>query len=221
MVCSYRIITGIWHYTRLSKGVCSTIDRNLNPSVSANVHLINISFNDVIIPKLSALALACFALIIISTEVRLSTFFWSSPQENFNNLNKHVVLDFIRYSPNGISRVELSRQLTLSRGGVTAIISEFITMGLGHEMVVSHPSGTKPILLEISSAPGFAAGGNAVARNAIEAVKKGRRGALSQISRVSPSGRGMSLPRLAAETCSRSRFYLRRARTLAQHWQVW
>lgn len=89
----------------------------------------------------------------------MSTFFWSSPLENFNNLNKHVVLDFIRYSPIGISRVEYSRQLTPSRGAITAIISEFLTMGLGHEVVVSHPSGTKPILLKINPAPGLRRGG--------------------------------------------------------------
>jgi hypothetical protein len=55
-------------------------------------------------------------------EVGLSTFLWSTPRENVKNLTKHAIIDLIRFTPNGISRVELSRQLNLSRAAITAAL---------------------------------------------------------------------------------------------------
>jgi glucokinase-like ROK family protein len=88
----------------------------------------------------------------------LSTFFWASPKENVKNLNKHAVIDLIRFTPNGISRVELARQLNLTRAAVTSIINDLQDMGIVNEVEGSHPGGRKPIVLEINPDRGFVVG---------------------------------------------------------------
>jgi glucokinase-like ROK family protein len=88
----------------------------------------------------------------------VSTFFWSFPKENVKNLNKHAIIDLIRFTPNGISRVELSRQLNLTRAGITSIINDLQNLGIVNEVEGQYPSGRKPIVLEINSKRGFVIG---------------------------------------------------------------
>lgn len=88
----------------------------------------------------------------------MSTFFWSVPKENVKNLNKHAIIDLIRFTPNGISRVELARQLNLTRAAITAIINDLQAIGLVNEVEGKYPSGRKPIVLEINSERGYVAG---------------------------------------------------------------
>jgi hypothetical protein len=52
-------------------------------------------------------------------EAGLITFPWSIPRENVKRLNKRAIFDLIRFTPNGISRVELPRQYYLSRAAIT------------------------------------------------------------------------------------------------------
>jgi Transcriptional regulator/sugar kinase len=88
----------------------------------------------------------------------LSTFFWSLPKENVKNLNKHAIIDLIRFTPNGISRVELSRQLNLTRAAITSIIDDLQEMGIVNEIDGQVPTGRKPIVLEINPNRGYVVG---------------------------------------------------------------
>jgi hypothetical protein len=91
-------------------------------------------------------------------EAVLSTFFWSTPKQNVKNLNKHAVIDLIRFTPNGISRVELARELNLTRAAVTSIINDLQDIGMVLEVEGSHPAGRKPIVLEINPDRGYVLG---------------------------------------------------------------
>jgi len=64
-------------------------------------------------------------------EVGLSTFLWSIPRENVKNFNKHAIIDLIRFTPNGISQVELSRQLNLSRTAISAVLLGRRSLAIG------------------------------------------------------------------------------------------
>ena len=88
----------------------------------------------------------------------MSTFFWSIPKENVKNLNKHAIIDLIRFTPNGISRVELARQLNITRAAITSIINDLQKMGMVNEVEGQYPSGRKPIVLEINPNQGFVVG---------------------------------------------------------------
>jgi glucokinase-like ROK family protein len=88
----------------------------------------------------------------------VSTFFWSIPKENVKNLNKHAVIDLIRFTPNGISRVGLARQLNLTRAAITSIINDLQGIGIVNEVEGQYPSGRKPIVLEINPNRGYVAG---------------------------------------------------------------
>jgi glucokinase-like ROK family protein len=95
---------------------------------------------------------------ISELEGLMSTFFWSIPTSNVKNINKHSIIDLIRFTPNGISRVELARQLNLTRAAITSIIDDLQSVGLVHEVEGQHPSGRKPIVLEINPEGGYVLG---------------------------------------------------------------
>jgi glucokinase-like ROK family protein len=88
----------------------------------------------------------------------VSTFFWSIPKENVKNLNKHAIIDLIRFTPSGISRVELARQLNLTRAAITSIINDLQEIGFVKEVEGQYPSGRKPIVLEINPVRGYVVG---------------------------------------------------------------
>lgn len=75
------------------------------------------------------------------------------------NLNKHAILDLIRFTPGGISRADLAREMGLSRSAVTAIVGDLIEAGLVREAANGIPAGgRRPILLEVNAQGGYVAG---------------------------------------------------------------
>lgn len=88
----------------------------------------------------------------------MSTFFWTIPTQNVKNLNKHAVVDLIRFTAGGISRIELSRQMNLTRAAITAIVSDLQSAGLVREIEAHYPSGRRPIVLEINPDRGHVVG---------------------------------------------------------------
>lgn len=84
----------------------------------------------------------------------------SIPNPNVKYVNKHAVLDLIRFTPGGISRVELAQRLGLTRAAVTPIVNDLMDTGLIREAesrAVSS-SGRPPILLSINAERGMVAG---------------------------------------------------------------
>jgi len=89
---------------------------------------------------------------------RLDTTIWQVPKANVKNLNKHAALDLIRFSPSGISRIELSRELGLTRAAVTAIVGDLIKAGLVRETNGQFLRGRRAIALEINPQGGLVVG---------------------------------------------------------------
>lgn len=88
----------------------------------------------------------------------MSTFFWTLPTQNVKNLNKHAVVDLIRFTSGGVSRIELSRQLNLTRAAITTIVADLQASGLVREVESHYPSGRRPIGLEINPDRGYVVG---------------------------------------------------------------
>lgn len=75
--------------------------------------------------------------------------FYAFPTQPNKNFNKHAIIDLIRFTPGGISRVELARRMGLTRAAVTAIVGDLSAAGLVRETEGQHAGGRKPIVLEI------------------------------------------------------------------------
>jgi glucokinase-like ROK family protein len=88
----------------------------------------------------------------------MSTLFWSLPAQNVKNLNKHAIIDLIRFTPGGIARAEMARSLGLTRAAVSTIIGDLHESGLVREVEAHHPGGRKPIVLEITPGIGYVVG---------------------------------------------------------------
>jgi len=89
----------------------------------------------------------------------VSSYLWPSPTRNVKNINKHAVLDLIRFTPGGISRVEISRRLGLTRAAVTSIVNDLMPTGIIREAEsIIVKSGRPPIVLEINPARGHVIG---------------------------------------------------------------
>ena len=88
----------------------------------------------------------------------MSNFFWSDSRQNVKNFNKHAIIDLIRFTPNGISRIELARELGLTRAAITATVNDLQQVDLVHEVKGKHPNGRKPIVLEINPKKGYVVG---------------------------------------------------------------
>ncbi len=84
---------------------------------------------------------------------------WPTPPPNVKSINKHTVLDLIRFSPGGISRVELARRMGLTRAAVTVIVNDLLATEIIREAggIHSH-SGRPPVVLEIDPTRGFVVG---------------------------------------------------------------
>jgi glucokinase-like ROK family protein len=88
-----------------------------------------------------------------------STYIHSSPNQNVKYVNKHAALDLIRFTPGGISRVELAQRLGLTRAAVTPIVNDLIHTGLIHETESRVASGGRPpIMLSVNADRGVVAG---------------------------------------------------------------
>jgi predicted transcriptional regulator len=74
--------------------------------------------------------------------------------------NKYAVLDLIRFSPGGLSRADLARQIGLTRSAITTIVNDLLRLGVIREMEEngSTTGGRRPIPLEINPQRGYVAG---------------------------------------------------------------
>jgi glucokinase-like ROK family protein len=84
----------------------------------------------------------------------VSIIFWNLPTANLKNINKHTIIDLIRFTPGGISRVELARRMNLTRAAISAIMDDLLAIGVVRETEGHYPSGRKPIVLEIDPTRG-------------------------------------------------------------------
>ncbi len=74
-------------------------------------------------------------------------------------LNKHLIIDHIRFSQGGYSRASLAREVGLSRAAVSTIVNELLARGIVREAErVSTGGGRPPIRLEINPGGGLVAG---------------------------------------------------------------
>jgi len=69
---------------------------------------------------------------------------------NGKSLNRHIVVDLIRFSTEQVSRVQIARQMELSRAAITAIVDDLLKSGIVRETEARYPAGRKPIGLEIN-----------------------------------------------------------------------
>jgi glucokinase-like ROK family protein len=75
------------------------------------------------------------------------------------NVNKRVILDMIRFTPGGISRSEIARQMDLTRAAISTIIGDLEDQGLVHATTEGPTTGgRKPVLLEINPQRGYVVG---------------------------------------------------------------
>ena len=89
----------------------------------------------------------------------MNSFLWPTPFQNVKNINKHAILDLIRFTPGGISRVEIAHRMELSRAAVTTIINDYLTTGIIREAESRNGhSGRPAIELEINPAYGYVVG---------------------------------------------------------------
>jgi glucokinase-like ROK family protein len=87
----------------------------------------------------------------------MNTYIWSNSIKGVKNINKHMVVDLIRFAPGGISRVEIARKLGLSRAAITSIINDLEEQQLVLES--SEPSGgRRSVSLEINPNAGIVLG---------------------------------------------------------------
>jgi len=83
----------------------------------------------------------------------------SNSPKNVKSNNKHTALDMIRFTPGGISRVEVARQIGLTRAAVTTIVKDLLDTGVIREAEsIQIHSGRPPIVLEINPTLGYVIG---------------------------------------------------------------
>lgn len=80
-----------------------------------------------------------------------------NPSISIKNINKHTIIDMIRFIPGGVSRIELSQALGITRAGVTTIINDLLAGGVVREMNGSH-GRSRRVALEINPQMGLALG---------------------------------------------------------------
>ncbi len=78
---------------------------------------------------------------------------------NVKTMNKRIILDMVRFTPGGISRAELARQMLLTRSAISTIIDDLEGMGLVDEIETGPTTGgRRPILLAINPRYGHVVG---------------------------------------------------------------
>lgn len=83
---------------------------------------------------------------------------WPNPNMHVKSLNKHIVLDMIRFTPGGISRIELAKKLGLTRAAVTSIINDLSTVGMVRDAAFAHNGGRRAVMLELVPSQGYVVG---------------------------------------------------------------
>jgi hypothetical protein len=85
-------------------------------------------------------------------------YLWTIPNQSVKNLHKHAIIDLIRFTPGGISRGELARQLGLTRAAISTIVNIMLAEGILSEQERQIPGGRKPVILEIKPGQGYVIG---------------------------------------------------------------
>ena len=89
----------------------------------------------------------------------MTQFNWAPTKQIIKNVNKHSVLDLIRFTPGGISRAELAQRMHLSRAAMTAIVNDLIKCDAIRETEPRNgSSGRPPIILEVNAPGGHVVG---------------------------------------------------------------
>ena len=89
----------------------------------------------------------------------MNLYFAQSPNQNIKNINKHTVLDLIRFTPGGISRAGIAKRIGLSRAAISTIVSDLIETGIIRDAEQrTMTSGRPRTLLEIAPDAGYIAG---------------------------------------------------------------
>jgi len=89
----------------------------------------------------------------------VSLYYSPTPIQNVKTINKHAILDLIRFTPGGISRVEIARRMALSRAAVTTIVNDLLASQIIREAErISARNGRPPIVLEINPTFGHVVG---------------------------------------------------------------
>jgi glucokinase-like ROK family protein len=84
---------------------------------------------------------------------------WTMPSQIIKNVNKHTVLDLIRFTSGGISRAELAQRMDLSRAAMTAIVNDLLDSKVIRETEARNAqNGRPPIILDINAGRGYVAG---------------------------------------------------------------
>lgn len=85
----------------------------------------------------------------------MNSYLLPAPTTFVKNINKYAILDLIRFTPGGISRVELARKVGLTRAAVTSIVNDLLAVGVIREAESRYaPSGRRPVVLEVNAERG-------------------------------------------------------------------
>jgi glucokinase-like ROK family protein len=91
--------------------------------------------------------------------LHFNAYFQHFATQNVKNINKHVILNSIQFTPGGISRAGLARQLGLTRSAITTIVSDLMETGAIQESAKKTGTSGRPrTLLEITPEAGYVAG---------------------------------------------------------------
>ena len=89
----------------------------------------------------------------------MNLYFTHTPQQNVKNINKHAVLDLIRFTPGGISRAGIAKEIGLSRAAVSTIVNDLIETGIIRDAAQrAKTSGRPRTLLEVDPDAGYIVG---------------------------------------------------------------
>ncbi len=89
----------------------------------------------------------------------MTQFNWAQSPQIVKSVNKHTVLDLIRFTPGGISRAELAQRMDLSRAAMTTIVNDLINCNAIRETESRNgQSGRPPIILEVNASRGYVVG---------------------------------------------------------------
>jgi len=89
----------------------------------------------------------------------MTQFIWAPANQIVKNINKHTVLDIIRFSSGGISRAELAQRMDLSRAAMTTIVNDLLDCHIIRETESrNRHSGRPPIILEVNALRGYVIG---------------------------------------------------------------
>lgn len=74
----------------------------------------------------------------------MTQFTWSPSPQIVKKINKHAVLDLIRFTPGGISRAELAQRMDLSRAAMTAIVNDLLESSIVRESESRNKQNGRP-----------------------------------------------------------------------------